>query len=224
MSSHIALMGEAKAIGTLLKSGWRPKRTLVYFSWDAEEPMLLGSTEWAETHAAELKQKGLVYINTDGHGRGFLGVEGSHSLQHLVNQVAAGRSETNVPVATRLRARMQVAARRRAPMGAREAEDRARSHEGLPIGALGSGRTTAVLAARHRGAVSAMAAKIRRAASTIRHTTRTSITAASSIRVLSIPAWSRRQSGGWCCAWPTPMFRRCAMAISPIRSDVMSMR
>ena len=112
LSGHIAMMAEAKAIGALAKTGWRPKRTLVYLSWDAEEPMLLGSTEWAETHADELKQKALVYINSDGNGRGFLGVEGSHSLQHLVNRVAADVTdpETGVSVATRLRARMQVVA------------------------------------------------------------------------------------------------------------------
>ena len=77
------MLAEAKAIGALVKQGWRPKRTLVYLSWDAEEPMLLGSTEWAEQHADELKQKGLLYINTDGTSRGFLNAEGSHSLQHV---------------------------------------------------------------------------------------------------------------------------------------------
>src|SRR5712671_507437 len=103
MSGHIALMGEAKAIGALAQSGWRPKRTLVYLSWDGEEPMLLGSTEWAETHEAELKEKALVYVNTDGSGRGFLNVAGSHSLQHLVNRVAADVTdpETGVSVAAR---------------------------------------------------------------------------------------------------------------------------
>jgi len=64
------MMAEAKAIGQLVRSGWKPKRTLVYLSWDGEEPMLLGSTEWAETHAAELKEKALVYVNTDGAGGG----------------------------------------------------------------------------------------------------------------------------------------------------------
>ena len=143
LSSHIAMMGEAKAIGELMKSGWRPKRTIMYFSWDAEEPMLLGSTEWAETHAAEIKQKGVVYINTDGHGRGFLGVEGSHSLQHLVNQVAGDLTdpETNVTVAARLRARMQVAGT--VPGANEEARERAKialdPAKELPIGALGSG-------------------------------------------------------------------------------------
>ena len=89
ISGHVAMMGEAKALGALAKAGWRPKRTIVYASWDAEEPMLLGSTEWAETHAVELKKKAVVYINSDSNSRGFLSVGGSHALQHLVNQVAA---------------------------------------------------------------------------------------------------------------------------------------
>jgi N-acetylated-alpha-linked acidic dipeptidase len=143
MSGHIAMMGEAKAIGALAKTGWRPKRTLVYFSWDAEEPMLLGSTEWVETHAAELKEKGLVYVNTDGSGRGFLNVQGSHSLQNLVNRVAADVTdpETGVSLAARRRARAQVAgaapgANEDAPNNARIGADATRDP---PIGALGSG-------------------------------------------------------------------------------------
>jgi N-acetylated-alpha-linked acidic dipeptidase len=143
MSGHIAMMGEAKAIGTLAKTGWRPKRTIVYLSWDAEEPALLGSTEWAETHAAELKEKALVYINSDGSGRGFLNVAGSHSLQHLVNRVAADVTdpETGVSVAARARARIQV--RGTAPGASEEAREAARiaadAARDLPIGALGSG-------------------------------------------------------------------------------------
>ena len=106
LGGHIAMMAEAKAIGQLVKSGWRPKRTLVYLSWDGEEPMLLGSTEWAETHGAELKKKGLVYINTDGNGRGFLRIEGSHSLEHYVGRVASDvvDPETRVSVDARRRA------------------------------------------------------------------------------------------------------------------------
>ncbi len=76
------MMAEAKGIGALLKQGWRPKRTLVYASWDAEEPGLLGSVEWAEEHAAELQSKAVVYLNSDGKVRGFLSAAGSHSLQH----------------------------------------------------------------------------------------------------------------------------------------------
>src|SRR5262249_8867504 len=143
MSGHIAMMGEAKAIGALAKTGWRPKRTLVYLSWDAEEPMLLGSTEWAETHAAELKAKGLLYINSDGNGRGFMNIEGSHSLQHLVNLVAADvvDPETKATVGTRKRAQLKVAGT--APGANEEARDRGKlaldpAHD-VPIEALGSG-------------------------------------------------------------------------------------
>ncbi|HSM86990.1 MAG TPA: M28 family peptidase, partial [Candidatus Limnocylindrales bacterium] len=88
ISGQIALLEEARALGELLKRGWKPKRTIIYCAWDGEEPMLLGSTEWAEFHADELRQHAAIYINTDGNGRGFLGVEGSHSLEKFVNGVA----------------------------------------------------------------------------------------------------------------------------------------
>ena len=143
MSGQIALLAEAKAIGTLVREGWRPKRTIVYLSWDAEEPMLLGSTEWAEEHAAELKEKGLAYINSDGSGRGFLNAEGSHSLQHLVNQVAAGVTdpETGASVLARKRAQLEVlgsnpGANEEAKEKAKVAADPSRD---IPIGPLGSG-------------------------------------------------------------------------------------
>ena len=88
LSGQVALLEEARALGELHKQGWQPKRTIIYCSWDGEEPMLLGSTEWAETHATELQQHAVAYINTDGNGRGFLEAEGSHSLESLVNGVA----------------------------------------------------------------------------------------------------------------------------------------
>jgi N-acetylated-alpha-linked acidic dipeptidase len=143
LSGHAAMMGEAKALGALAKAGWKPKRTIVYASWDAEEPMLLGSTEWAETHAAELKKKALVYINSDSNGRGFLGVGGSHSLQHFVNEVAADVKDpqTGVSVGERLRARLAVQGveqptNPRAVAIGRIAADPARD---LPLQPLGSG-------------------------------------------------------------------------------------
>jgi N-acetylated-alpha-linked acidic dipeptidase len=109
LSANAALLHEAKAIGTLLTAGFKPKHTLVYASWDAEEPGLLGSTEWAEAHAAELQKKAVVYINSDSNSRGYLGVAGSHFLQHLVNEVAASviNPETKVSVQARLRAKIQ---------------------------------------------------------------------------------------------------------------------
>jgi N-acetylated-alpha-linked acidic dipeptidase len=77
LSGQVAEMEEGKAIGELLKTGWRPKRTIIYCAWDGEEPGLLGSTEWCETHADELKQKAVAYINSDSNDRGFLFMDGS---------------------------------------------------------------------------------------------------------------------------------------------------
>ena len=142
LSGSIALMAEAKAIGGLLKQGWRPQRTLVYASWDGEEPGLLGSTEWVETHAAELQRKAVLYLNSDTNGRGFLGAGGSHSLQHLVNQVAAGVTdpETGVSVRERLRAHMRVAGSRQdAKPEAKAIAKLAAAGGDLPLAALGSG-------------------------------------------------------------------------------------
>ena len=143
LSGHAAMMGEAKALGQLAKAGWRPKRTIVYTSWDAEEPMLLGSTEWAEHHAQELKKKAVVYINSDTNGRGFLSMGGSHAYQRLANQVAADviDPQTKVSVRDRLRARYMVAAAEpgateQVRAAARLAADPARD---LPLAPLGSG-------------------------------------------------------------------------------------
>ncbi|MDX1647743.1 MAG: transferrin receptor-like dimerization domain-containing protein [Longimicrobiales bacterium] len=88
ISGLVTLMEEARAVGVLMETGWRPNRTIVYAGWDAEEPALLGSTEWAEHHREELQQKAALYINTDGNGRGFLNAGGSHSLERFVTQIA----------------------------------------------------------------------------------------------------------------------------------------
>lgn len=106
ISGQSAMLEEAKAIGELLKTGWKPKRTIVYCSWDGEEPALLGSTEFAEEHAGELQQKAIVYINSDGNGRGFLGAGGSHALQPLIDEIAKTviDPQTNVSVFERWKA------------------------------------------------------------------------------------------------------------------------
>ena len=88
ISGLVAMLEEIRAFGILLKRGWRPKRTLIYCAWDAEEEGLIGSTEWVETHAAELKQRGALYINTDSNSRGFLGMGGAPTLESFINDVA----------------------------------------------------------------------------------------------------------------------------------------
>jgi N-acetylated-alpha-linked acidic dipeptidase len=88
ISGMATVLEEARAFGELLKQGWRPKRTIVFCAWDGEEPGLLGSTEWVEQHAEELKQKAVAYINSDSTGKGSLGVSGSHTLERFINDVA----------------------------------------------------------------------------------------------------------------------------------------
>ncbi len=142
LSGNVAMMGEIKAIGALAKQGYRPKRTLVYISWDAEEPGLIGSTEWVETHAEELKKKAVLYINTDNIGRGFWSADGSHSWQHLVNGAAADVTdpETGAPVRERTRAHQLVdGSATGANERAKEAAKAAAKGGDIPIGPMGSG-------------------------------------------------------------------------------------
>jgi len=134
LSGQVATMEEGKAFGELVKSGWRPKRTIVYCAWDGEEPGLIGSTEWVETHADELRQKAVAYINTDSNGRGFLFVDGSQTLQHFINDVARDvlDPEKNVSVWERAKAARLLA-------GSPGEKKDIRSARDLKIGALGSG-------------------------------------------------------------------------------------
>jgi N-acetylated-alpha-linked acidic dipeptidase len=129
------MLEELRGLATLLKQGWKPKRTIVYCAWDGEEPGLLGSTEWAETHAAELQRKAVAYINSDTNHRGTLEVEGSHTLEALINSVARDIQdpESKVSVWKRLQAAHITHA------GGDGDRQEARSRADLRIGALGSG-------------------------------------------------------------------------------------
>jgi N-acetylated-alpha-linked acidic dipeptidase len=142
LSGQVALMSEAKALGALVRTGWRPERTLVYASWDGEEAGLLGSTEWVETHADELAAKAVMYINTDSTSRGFLNAEGSHIFQHFLNQAAADITDpkTGVSVLDRQRANIRAGSyfgtgRDTPPY----VLDAAKSGGDVPLGPLGSG-------------------------------------------------------------------------------------
>ncbi len=135
ISGLAAELEEAKAIGELVKTGYRPKRTLVYCAWDGEEPGLLGSTEWAEDHAAELQQKTVAYINSDNNGRGFLGAGGSHALETLMTEVAKDVTDpqTKVSLFDRNKAREAVRA-----ISAKAKKD-ALTGKDMKLEALGSG-------------------------------------------------------------------------------------
>ncbi len=135
ISGMAALLEEAYAVGELMKTGWRPKRTMVFCGWDAEEPGLLGSTEWVEDHAKELQEKTVVYINSDGNSRGFLGAGGSHALETFVTEVARDIEDPQTKVSVLERKKAQEAAR----AGSVAAKKAALSSKGLKLGALGSG-------------------------------------------------------------------------------------
>ncbi len=142
VSGQIAMMEEAHAMATLVKQGWKPKRTIIFCAWDGEEPGLLGSTEWAETHADELQQKAAVYINSDGNGRGLLGAEGSHTLEKFVNTVARDVEdpEAKMSVAQRLQLARAVNPGRGAAAGPESGEAPSSGPRAeFPIAALGSG-------------------------------------------------------------------------------------
>ncbi|TDB61876.1 M28 family metallopeptidase [Arundinibacter roseus] len=134
LSGAVAVLEEARALGELVKTGWKPKRTIVYALWDAEEPGLLGSTEWVEERKEELQKKAVVYLNSDSNGRGFLYAGGSHTLEKFLNQVArdVNDPQRNISVSDRLRAKLLVD-------GAPKAKQEARTRTDLRIGALGSG-------------------------------------------------------------------------------------
>ncbi|MEP7149463.1 MAG: M28 family metallopeptidase [Acidobacteriota bacterium] len=134
ISGLVTMMEEARGIGELAKTGYRPKRTIIYAAWDAEEEGLIGSTEWVEEHADELRQKAAVYINTDSNGRGFLGMGGSHTLEKFMNEVAKSvpDPQTKMNVWERARANQIVNG---SPSSRREALERA----DLRISPLGSG-------------------------------------------------------------------------------------
>ena len=137
VSGTSALMEEARGLATLLRQGWKSKRTILLCFWDGEEPGLLGSTEWAETHADELTRNAVAYINSDSNGRGYLSMSGSHTLEKFMNGVARDIDdpESGVTVWKRLQARGI------ANQASGDAADRQepRARPDLRMGALGSG-------------------------------------------------------------------------------------
>ncbi|HTQ59551.1 MAG TPA: M28 family metallopeptidase [Candidatus Solibacter sp.] len=134
LSGQSAMLEEARSLGALVKQGWKPKRTIIYCSWDGEEPGLLGSTEWVEEHAEELSKHAVAYFNSDGNGRGYFDLAGSHTLEKFLNDVARDVQDPE----TKLTAwkRDELRAIERAPG---DKKDEIRHRHDLHLGALGSG-------------------------------------------------------------------------------------
>jgi N-acetylated-alpha-linked acidic dipeptidase len=135
LSGFVAMLEEARAYGAMMAKGWRPKRTIILCAWDGEEEGLFGSTEWVETHAPELSAKAVAYINSDGNGRGFLNVGGSHALEPLVTGSAAEVQDPEKKISVLARARLKSIADAEKPEDRKER----REHAMLRLEALGSG-------------------------------------------------------------------------------------
>ena len=135
ISGQVALLEEARAMGELLKQGWRPKRTIIYCAWDGEEPGLLGSTAWGEVHGKELQQHAVAYINSDSNARGFLYFSGSHVLEHFLNGVARDVEDPETKFSVQERRWLSAIGNARTP--AERAE--LRSRPDVRLQALGSG-------------------------------------------------------------------------------------
>jgi N-acetylated-alpha-linked acidic dipeptidase len=134
VSGTSAEMEEARSLAELLKHGWKPDRTVIYCFWDGEEPGFLGSTEWAETHADELKQHAVAYINTDDNGRGYFGAQGSHVLENFVNDAIKDIQDPETGMSVWKRTRLVSLS-----MGNAKERAELQSRADLRIGALGSG-------------------------------------------------------------------------------------
>jgi N-acetylated-alpha-linked acidic dipeptidase len=135
VSGQVCLLEEARAFGQLHRQGWTPRRTVIYCSWDGEEPCMLGSTEWAETHAEELRRHAVAYVNSDSNGRGYLRMGGSHILENLVNAVARDIRDPEIGISVWKRAKAIGIASAANPEERRELRENA----DLPLQPLGSG-------------------------------------------------------------------------------------
>jgi N-acetylated-alpha-linked acidic dipeptidase len=135
ISGMVAELEEARSLGELMKQGWRPKRTIIYCAWDGEEPGLLGSTEWVEQHQDELRQRAVMYLNTDSSARGYLSISGSHTLEHAANQIEREIQDPEKRITVWKRAYL----RRVARAGSAEDREELRERADLRIGALGDG-------------------------------------------------------------------------------------
>jgi len=135
VSGTVVLMEEARGLATVLKQGWKPKRTIIYCVWDGEEPGLLGSTEWGEAHADELRQHAVAYINSDGNARGYLTMGGSHTLETFINGVAHDIQDPEKKIPVWKRDQLKAIADAKTPEDRKEVRERA----DLRIDALGSG-------------------------------------------------------------------------------------
>src|SRR5260221_2805556 len=131
----VAVLEEVRAFGELLKSGSKTKRTIILCAWDGEDPVWGGHTEFAEEHYDELRARAVAYVNSDSNGRGYLGVEGSDTLERFSNDVARDVADPETKLSAWKRSRLHEIAAAKSPEQRKEVRERT----DLRIPALGSG-------------------------------------------------------------------------------------
>ena len=135
ISGQAEMLEEARMLGELHKEGWAPKRTIIYCAWDGEEPGLLGSVEWVETHLTDLQQHAVAYINSDSNERGHFEAGGTQDLQEVISGVTRDIQDPETHLSVFQRAHLVGISE------AKDAEERAeaRKRSDLEISALGDG-------------------------------------------------------------------------------------
>ena len=211
VSGAVALLETARGLSSCCKTGWQPSARMMFALWDGEECGLLGSTEWVEKHAAELRDKAAVYINTDSTGKGWLSAGGSHGLQQFLNEVARDIPDprTGKPIVEE--------ARRRAVMRTPEA-DRGRARGRMPalrLEPLGSGSDfTPFLQHLTFSSLNVGFGGESAAASITRSTTRELVLEVLGRRFPLRPDAGADDGHAGCCGWRT---RRCCRSSSATR-------
>ena len=135
ISGQSALIEEARMLGELQRQGWKPKRRIIYCAWDGEEPGLLGSVEWVETHRDELQKHAVAYINSDSNERGFIDAGGTQDLESFISNVARDIQDPETKMTSFERAHLDSIAE------AKNADERKelRGRNNLVVNALGDG-------------------------------------------------------------------------------------
>jgi N-acetylated-alpha-linked acidic dipeptidase len=135
ISGQAAMLEEARVMGALRAQGWAPMRTIIFCAWDGEEPGLLGSVEWVETHLQELQKHAVAYLNSDTNERGFMLPGGTSDLESFISGVARSVEDPETHMSVYERAHLYSIAK------AKNAEERGevRKRSTLEVTALGDG-------------------------------------------------------------------------------------
>jgi N-acetylated-alpha-linked acidic dipeptidase len=135
ISGQAAMLEEARMLGELHAHGWAPLRTIIYCAWDGEEPGLLGSVEWVETHLDELQKHAVAYINSDSNSRGYLYPGGTQDLQNFISGIARDVEDPETHLSLYQRSHLY------GILKAKNAEERSdlRKRNDLVVHALGDG-------------------------------------------------------------------------------------